>query len=1248
MQTQRKNASSLTLLGLVLIFAIYADRAVGEPTWQGAYFDVTFESGSAVYAAATERLGDDGLYVSVTDNPLGPFTQQPVHFRGLALGGEQLVYRYRIDFHQPVMLNDITVRGAAWLGFPSDVVKLLDSEGFELASVDVPIPAQGSNSNQDVILDAAGVTGTTFYLEEYNDDQDWRYRSHILIDFTPLPSFDDVPDDYWAFDHVEMLYDSGITGGCGSGFFCPDAPITRAQMAVFLVRAMHGSDFRPPPAAGNVFLDVGIDDFAAAFIEQLYHDGITGGCGNNNFCPGDPVTRAQMAVFLLRAMHGPGYSPPPATGVFDDVDLAYWAVAWIEQLAAEGITFGCGNNNYCPDSLVTRAQMAVFMVRALTLDAIPPVITLSGPNPQLLIAGTSYTELGATALDNFDGNLTNSIVIDSSAVDTSVPGAYVVTYAVSDSSGNAAITVSRTILVRSQEENLPPYALFVASPDSGYVPLSVEFDASASSDQDGTIVEYAWDFGDGELGDGSTPYAAHVYEQPGEYTVSLTVSDAYGAQGTATRIVTATAQEVRWLGTYQSSLISETRLSSESLVTGDSITGTFEDEAGRQGTISATVVGTDVTLQIEQTNSDCLGSFTGTGVLSSSTLFGNASLAFVFSGTNCEGEHTDGSGVLFQQAGEVLAWGQDLPSNLQLRGNELFWSNDSPDAINKLDISTLDHTVLAPRMVAINSVLADGTRLLWTDLDDDGPSGCIGSQVARTLYVSNPDGSNPRRLDSGSYCAANRGTEQIFTDGTYVYWAKVAPYERSIERVPLAGGSPEILAQPGDGLQGFAIDSQYFYWGEVVTTLYTAIYRCPLSGCGQQAPEQILATDESIEMWSDFVITGDLIVLGIKRIGQLGYEISTLPKDGGVLTDIAHSDGQILRVLADSTHAYWVSGGIYGGIEGLFRAPLSGGDETLLVSPFEWSRDIALGEDRVYFTHPTWPIDFEAEVRYVPKAGGTVQTLVPGLASPYRLAVEPGGAVICVDNDFGIYRISPTGELTGMLVGFDAASQLTVDDFNVYGTQGFTIKRISRDGASGGVVAPSYFYVAGIDNDGSYVYWLDEGMATVYRALADQAGDAEFVSTGSGLGVDLVVGGGYVYWIEGYENLYRAPSSGGTAERLASDLAWGIRLEVDEEYVYIIESGANQVTRMPVTGGERTALGPVGCPAESCAMTQDSAHLYLANSWGLSRITKEDGSMTVYEIPTFFSSSYEASIAVDDLYIYWSEPGLGAIKRELK
>jgi hypothetical protein len=74
-----------------------------------------------------------------------------------------------------------------------------------------------------------------------------------------------------------------------------------------------------------------------------------------------------MAVFLLRAKYGSGYTPPPATGVFEDVDLSHWAVHWIEQLAAEGITKGCGSGNYCPEDPVTRAQMAVFLVRTFGL-----------------------------------------------------------------------------------------------------------------------------------------------------------------------------------------------------------------------------------------------------------------------------------------------------------------------------------------------------------------------------------------------------------------------------------------------------------------------------------------------------------------------------------------------------------------------------------------------------------------------------------------------------------------------------------------------------------------------------------------------------------------------------------------------------------------------------------------------------------------------------------------------------------------
>jgi len=185
-------------------------------------------------------------------------------------------------------------------------------------------------------------------------------------------TFNDVPTDYWAFSFIEKLAANGITAGCGGGSYCPEDSVTRAQMAVFLERGMNGSGFSPPAASGSVFLDVGTQDFAANFIEQFFLDGITAGCGNNNYCPEANVTRDQMAVFLLRAKYGSGFSPPSATGIFNDVPVEHWAAGWIEQLAAEGITAGCSGGNYCPEDTVTRAQMAVFLVRTFNLQG-PPV-----------------------------------------------------------------------------------------------------------------------------------------------------------------------------------------------------------------------------------------------------------------------------------------------------------------------------------------------------------------------------------------------------------------------------------------------------------------------------------------------------------------------------------------------------------------------------------------------------------------------------------------------------------------------------------------------------------------------------------------------------------------------------------------------------------------------------------------------------------------------------------------------------------
>ncbi|BAO45596.1 hypothetical protein TBH_C2691 [Thiolapillus brandeum] len=180
--------------------------------------------------------------------------------------------------------------------------------------------------------------------------------------------YDDVSPGYWAYDAILALSDSGLSSGCGDGLFCPEGLVSRAEMSIFLEKGMNGATFVPPTATGAIFADVPAGYWAAAWIEKLYADGITGGCGGGNYCPEAAVDRAAMAVLLLRAEHGSGYVPPAASGsVFADVPTSHWAAPWIEQLASEGITSGCGGGNYCPDGLVTRAEMAIFLVRVFNL-----------------------------------------------------------------------------------------------------------------------------------------------------------------------------------------------------------------------------------------------------------------------------------------------------------------------------------------------------------------------------------------------------------------------------------------------------------------------------------------------------------------------------------------------------------------------------------------------------------------------------------------------------------------------------------------------------------------------------------------------------------------------------------------------------------------------------------------------------------------------------------------------------------------
>jgi len=183
-------------------------------------------------------------------------------------------------------------------------------------------------------------------------------------------SFDDVASSDPFYRYIETIFHFGVTGGCGAPGYCPGTSVTRAQMAVFLLKAKNGAAYTPPACTGTVFPDVpctgGIFD---PWIEDLAGQGFTGGCAGGNYCPGNPVTRAQMAVFLLKVKQGGPYVPPACTGtVFTDVPCTGGIFdPWIEDLAGRGVTSGCGGDLYCPGNANTRGQMAVFLTKTFSL-----------------------------------------------------------------------------------------------------------------------------------------------------------------------------------------------------------------------------------------------------------------------------------------------------------------------------------------------------------------------------------------------------------------------------------------------------------------------------------------------------------------------------------------------------------------------------------------------------------------------------------------------------------------------------------------------------------------------------------------------------------------------------------------------------------------------------------------------------------------------------------------------------------------
>lgn len=235
-----------------------------------------------------------------------------------------------------------------WSAFsnnPSFLTITSASSGTGSATVTYSVAANPNTTNRSGTLFIAGRTFTVFQGA----------------------AFLDVPLDHPFYTEIGKLSARGVTQGCLGGNYCPNDSVTREQMAAFIIRAL--GEFNPPPPAVQRFNDVPPSNLFYAFIDRLAALGITEGCSVSPplYCPSDTVRREQMAAFIIRALEE--VVPVPAVQRFDDVPPSNLFYAFIDRMAALGITSGCSTSPplFCPADLVTRGQMAVFLVRAFEL-----------------------------------------------------------------------------------------------------------------------------------------------------------------------------------------------------------------------------------------------------------------------------------------------------------------------------------------------------------------------------------------------------------------------------------------------------------------------------------------------------------------------------------------------------------------------------------------------------------------------------------------------------------------------------------------------------------------------------------------------------------------------------------------------------------------------------------------------------------------------------------------------------------------
>ena len=297
------------------------------------------------------EIGLQGNGQSILDGDLSPSLSDHTYFGNANVSWGSVTRYFTI---QNTGTEDLQLTG-----IPRVTLSGAQASDFDITNQPAsPVAAGGGTTTFQVEFNPSGDGIREATVSISNNDNDENPYT-FLIRGTGTITFPDVPASHWAFDWIEAIAAAGLTSGYPDSTYRPENPVTRGEMAVFLLKGMGITP--SPPNDSDPFKDID-GHWAAPYIEELFDQGITGGYPDGTYRPENLVTRAEMAVFLLKGM---GVIPPAMNGSHPFTDVAgHLAEIFIEELFDQGITGGYPDGTYRPENRVTRAEMAVFLVNA--------------------------------------------------------------------------------------------------------------------------------------------------------------------------------------------------------------------------------------------------------------------------------------------------------------------------------------------------------------------------------------------------------------------------------------------------------------------------------------------------------------------------------------------------------------------------------------------------------------------------------------------------------------------------------------------------------------------------------------------------------------------------------------------------------------------------------------------------------------------------------------------------------------------